>query len=316
MAALAAPHSPTAVDHSRASTEPIDSRPTTGHGAANTRHPRGHSILEEIDARAGPCSFRQMTTGVECGCRAYWRSTATYDCACGHHACYHDGDGRLSGLFAPPERLPHPTSSSTNDIMGDGRSSMVPGGGLLPTVEPTVQPTACADSGKADSPMPPADHAVGTPESYASTSYLPRLPSFINNHSLTLPQLLSDSMPFGNEAAGLGLRLPPPEGLERNGLTMSPTVAHFAPEDTTIIAGDSLARALRAYQPSVSNQDIPSTRHPSPARNDTPTGQGYEQAADLAMANAIPPRMPPPILPKQNISPQQNCTPLPPVFTP
>jgi hypothetical protein len=189
---------------------------------------------------------------------------------------------------------------------------MVPSGGLLPTVEPT----ACADSGKANSPMPPAHRTVGTPESYASTSYLPRLPSFINNHPLTLPQLLSDSMPFGDEAAGLGLRLPPPEGLERNGLTMSPTVAHFAPEDTTIIAGDSLARALRAYQPSISNQDIPSTRHPSPERNEIPTGQGYEQAADLAMANALPPRMPPPIMPKQNISSQQNSTPLPPVFTP
>ena len=93
------------------------------------------------------------------------------------------------------------------------------------------------------------------------------------------------------------------------------------------MAGDSLARALRAYQPSLSNHDIPSTRHPSPEQDPTMQG-GHKQASSWpSTANDLPTSMPPPVTTKQNVPCQQitayekhipsqpNSTPLP-VFTP
>jgi hypothetical protein len=61
----------------------------------------GNPTPTEKIVLAGACAFRELNTGVECGCRAFWKSTTIdgevkEDCACGHHACFHEQADRIS----------------------------------------------------------------------------------------------------------------------------------------------------------------------------------------------------------------------------
>jgi hypothetical protein len=156
------------------------------------------SVSHKLQVGGGRCGYRELRSGIECGCQTFWAkgSRESPQCACGHHACFHSpGDGQVG----EPGELVGKNAVASSDLSASLMAHLNQLSRLLSTVAPITEAPAqlaakSANNGALDTltnsnsrcshtsaaivkTAVVSDRQDHTTQSSVSTSYLPRLPS-------------------------------------------------------------------------------------------------------------------------------------------
>lgn len=159
-------------------------RPQTDHDG-----PKRRVEGSKAQSGGGRCGYRELTSGIECGCQTFWAGSPQdiSACACGHHACFHSSDGPVGRL----DNLQTTSATSKLDLNASLMAHLAQLGRIISQVAPVTnsrpeQPSAVRET---DSSLPRIDQDVQSqvrvvanrPDqnapSPANTSYQPRIPS-------------------------------------------------------------------------------------------------------------------------------------------
>jgi hypothetical protein len=186
-------------------------------------HKQAADESQDVKAVGGRCGYRELRSGIECGCQTFWgkSSIETAVCACGHHACYHSSAEPEvgAGAGASLERSGSADLSTSLMVHLNQLSRLL--STVAPVTEASSLPVGAKSTGALEAlPRSRAIPSVETPlvsegqdqitQSSVSTSYMPRLPSVcrMSEPVVTSNQELQPWRPTtGATSTGLGVWL-------------------------------------------------------------------------------------------------------------
>ncbi|KAF2664531.1 hypothetical protein BT63DRAFT_91524 [Microthyrium microscopicum] len=231
------------------------------------------------------CAYRELNTGIECGCQKFWRTGNDYSqCACGHHECFHSASPSQAEPSNASSSLPSDINAALLERLGQLSqilAKLVPSGDAATNIEadhPGLNITAQQRVGGSEFVAQTISRAAANQspvpgqyitQSTISTSYQPRLPS-----ACQVPEQLlaptnhlqvqnSDGQPISSTAdarvTGLGLWLNDVAAASEMDAIPGSTQGQ---RDNSSTRSSELYRALQVLNAPIGSvpSDIPSTK--------------------------------------------------------